>query len=172
MKRVLGVLLALLCVAGAMSLFACSSDKDSGKTVDLSGLVNGFVSSYSLTGGKVYEKNSAPLDEMQIFDLYYKDGKAADFSKVEEYVVYLDTSDNASDTEIGVFRLAKDADATEFLSYLRARRDNLLAENERYPFDTGALDEAKFGSVGQYVYYVILRGHSAETESAIKAALK
>lgn len=68
--------------------------------------------------------------------------------------------------------MPKDADTTEFLSYLRARRDNLLAENERYPFDTGALDEAKFGSVGQYVYYVILRGHSAETESAIKAALK
>lgn len=170
MKRLIAAILVLLCFASVF--VSCAKADDGDKTVNIEELVKGFTTTYSLTDGTLYEKNTHPLDEMQIFDLYYKDGSAADFSVVEEYVLYLDNSSYEADTEIGVFRLAPGADTQSFLSYLRARRDSLLAENERYPFDTAALEQAKFGTSGRYVYYVILRDHSADVESAIKTALK
>ena len=170
MKRLIAAMLFLLCLTAM--LMSCAKADDGSKKVDIGELLKGFTETYSLSDGTLYEKNTHPLDEMQIFDLYYKDGSAADFSVVEEYVLYLDNSSYEADTEIGVFRLAPGADTQSFLSYLRARRDSLLAENERYPFDTAALEQAKFGTSGRYVYYVILRDHSTEVEGAIKTALK
>lgn len=169
MKRFLTVFLALVLFAAV--LVSCSGEGGN-KDVNLKELVGGLVESYSLTGGTLYEKESNPLNEMQIFNLYYKDGSSADFSRVEAYALYLDTSSYAKDTEIGVFRLASGTDKDAFLSFLRARQEGLLTENERYPFDTAALDSAKFGSVGNYVYYVIVRDHNADAETAIRNALK
>lgn len=161
-----------------MILISCliSCDSSEGNKVNfasLSELVEHCKSEYQISGGQMYDSRENPMDTLAVFSYYNKDGDAPDFSSetVSEYAVYLDDSSYAGDTEIGVFKLQKGVDKEQFLSFFRARVSALIDRSVNYPFDTSALTSAKFGTTGEYVYYVIVRDHSADVEKILKTNL-
>ena len=162
-KAGLSAALALL-TAVLFVLPACSY----GETVLVSArdVVRDLVTDYSLTDGFLFSSGSTEegeyLDE-DLISTYYGDGEnSPDFTQVEDYSVYIDESNAREMCEIGLFRLKEGADWQAFQGFLKNRIAVRLSNAKSYPdISKSTLKGAKFGHLGPYVYYVVLKGESA-----------
>ena len=167
-------LAALLCLAPVLS--ACGTGGDVIPDVSAKEVVSDVVSDYSLENGFLFSSDSAEegeyLDE-DLISTYYGDGdKVPDFSKVENYCVYIDESDARVMCEIGLFRFSEGADMQTFESFLKNRIAVRLSNAKSYPdIDKSTLKGAQFAVVGNYVYYVVVKGASAEIARRIDLLL-
>lgn len=159
-KAGLSVALALLLVCALVFPAACSR----GETVLVSArdVVRDLVTDYSLTDGFQFSSGSTEegeyLDE-DLISTYYGDGEnVPDFTQVEDYSVYIDESNAREMCEIGLFRLKEGADWQAFQGFLKNRIAVRLSNAKSYPdINKSTLKGAKFGHLGPYVYYVVLK---------------
>lgn len=165
------------CLLAAV-LFCLLASCSAGETVLVSatGVVRDIATDYALTEGFLFSSDSSEegeyLDE-DLISTYYGDGeKAPDFGIVEDYGVYIDESDAKVMCEVGLFRLKADADWQAFQGFLKNRIAVRLSNAKSYPdIDKSTLKGARFGHLGPYVYYVVLKGESAAVADRIERTL-
>ena len=165
---------ALLCLAPAFS--SCGIEGNVIPDVHTKEVVEDIVSDYSLGNGFLFSSDSSEegeyLDE-DLISTYYGDGdRVPDFSNVEDYCVYIDESDARVMCEVGLFRFSEGADMLTFESFLKNRVAVRLSNAKSYPdIDKSTLKGAQFAVVGNYVYYVVVKGASAEIARRIDLLL-
>lgn len=148
---------------------------DSGKP-DLAALASSILEKYALSAGLRYssaaETEGEYLDEDLIRSYYGDVMSMPNFEDVEAYEVYIDESNPTQPCEIGIFKMHDGADTELFMSFLRARIDQKIANAIAYPtMDTEALTTAKFSQSGAYLWYCAVKGANAEIDQTLSESL-
>lgn len=160
MKKVLlatVLLAALLCACGKETVI----DDTNAVVVDVDNVIQTVVSTYSLTDGFVFTSSSTELGEYLDDDLimgYYGDAiDVPDFSKVDEYCVYIDESNPNVFIDVGLFKMNDTTYSDTLMQYFQTRIDDKIAKADSgYPdTDVPTLEAATIAKHGDYVYYVI-----------------
>ena len=183
------LLCALLCAAascgkktetaggeGASAAVSAGEDAGESASADPDELGKGICEKYNLTDGFVFTSSSTELGEYLDEDLiqsYYGDADdAPDFSKVEQYCLYVDESDPDIIIDVGVFKMADPSYADTLMQYLQARIDVKIENGARYTnIDVETLKKSVVAKTGSWVYYVVSYD-TADIVNDIKAALK
>lgn len=144
--------------------------------VDPAEVVEDIVADYSLDGGFLFRSGTSEEGEYLDPDListYYGDGeKVPDFSRVTDYCVYIDESNAREMSEVGLFKLSEGSDLQQFASFLKNRVAVRLSNAKSYPdINKSTLKGARFGTLGNYVYYVVVKNASAEIAARLERIL-
>lgn len=147
------------------ALTGCGGDTtaDNTTTVDVNvdEVIQTVVADYSLTDGFVFASSSTELGEYLDDDLimgYYGDAvDVPDFSKVDEYCVYIDESNPNVFIDVGLFKMNDTTYSDTLMQYFQSRIDDKIAKADSgYPdMDVATLGSATIAKHGDYVYYVI-----------------
>ena len=184
MKKILIFLLVIAMIP--LSFSACSEEEsnngskegEENKTVtlELNNEAEAILEKYGLAGGTLYRSDSQTPGEYLDEDLirgYYGDAVTMpDFSCVEAYAVYIDETKPIMPCEFGIFKIADEAKAEEFMVYLRARIDKKIQNSIAYPtMDTTMLKSAVFEIRDGYLWYIAVKDANTEINDALKAKL-
>ncbi len=182
MKRFLITILAL-----CMLLVSCTAEGGSEADVSEASakseisyntkeLAEKITADYKLEGGVYLSSYSTEygeyLDSDTLLSFYGKLGEVPDMQAVEEYCVYMDTSDPNLAKEFGIFKTKDGTDKDKFLSFLENRIDVKLENAKNYPsVDTEPLKKAVFFTEGSYVVYVVIKSDAGDIADFIKDVL-
>lgn len=129
--------------------------------VDIDTTIQTIVDTYNLTDGFVFTSSSTELGEYLDDDLimgYYGDAvDVPDFTKVDEYCVYIDESNPNVFIDVGLFKMNDTGYSDTLMQYFQSRIDDKIAKADSgYPdMDVPTLESATIAKYGDYVYYVI-----------------
>ena len=160
MKKTL--LTTILLAALLTSCGGTTTDEDTTPvTVNVDEVIQTVVADYSLTDGFVFTSSSTELGEYLDDDLimgYYGDAvDVPDFTKVDEYCVYIDESNPNVFIDVGLFKMNDTTYSDTLMQYFQSRIDDKIAKADSgYPdMDVPTLEAATIAKHGDYVYYVI-----------------
>ena len=136
-----------------------------------------IISEYQLQGGTLYSSNSQTpgefLDEDLIRGFYGDAITMPDFSCVESYAVYIDETKPILPCEFGIFEIADEAKAEEFMVFLQARINKKIQNSIAYPsMDTTMLKSAIFEIRDGYLWYIAVKDSNSKIDNTLKDMLK
>ena len=177
MKKYLSALLfALMLFTVFASLVSCAEPV---ADVDVTALGADVYEKYVTgTGGYIFSSDAGEDTNSYLFDddivrSYYGDAaEYPDFSGVDSYYAYIDSSTPTQPCEFGIFKLTENADKQLFQSFLKARVTQMLANAKNYTtVEKTALQTAEFGIKGNYVWYSVIKDHNTDVNDLIESRL-
>lgn len=166
MRLLKRLLLTSFCILPAV-FASCAGNAGVISDAPVKAIVEDIVSDYTSGDGFLFSADATEegeyLDE-DLISTYYGNGeKVPDFSEVGDYCVYIDETNAREMCEVGLFRMKSGADKQDFESYLKNRIAIRLSNAKSYPdINKSSLKAAKFGIVGDYVYYAVVKDASAD----------
>ncbi len=162
MKKILYKLSVIALGLGLMlSLGSCGGEENN---VDPQQLADDIIAEicekHEMNNGFVFTSSSTEPGEYLDDDLiasYYGDAaESPDFSKIDNYCVYIDESDYTMLIDVGVFKMNDTSYSDTLIAYLKGRIDDKIAKAANYP-DTNVaeLSKAVVKKTGSWVYYAV-----------------
>jgi len=188
MKRLISLTLMLVLL---LSLAACNekawetsgesqssgASQSAGKEVgSLTAILKDVLKNNNLTEGKVYTSESTVegeyLDEDMIKGLYGSLLDYPDFSKIEEYCVYIQDQNPLLHIELGIFKVYDSNNNSMVKDFIVQRQTSLFEKWANYPsVDTEPFKNMIVDSVGNYTYYIAVKENRNEINKTIRASL-
>lgn len=184
MKKIISLTLMFIML---FSLSACGGEKKAESSGSESQTVKKEVGSVTtilkdvlknnnLTEGKVYTSESKTegeyLDEDMIKGLYGSMLDYPDFSKIEEYCVYIQDKNPLLKIELGIFKVYDSNNNTMVKDFINQRKEAELEKAANYPsVDTEPFKNMIVDSVGNYTYYIAVKENRNEINKAIRSSL-
>lgn len=130
----------------------------------------------NLTEGKIFTSESTTegeyLDEDLIKGYYGNMLDYPDFSKIEEYCVYMEDENPLLPIELGIFKVFDSNNNTMVRDFINQRKDALFEKWANYPsVDTEPFKNIIIDSVGNYTYYIAVKNNRNEINKTIRSSL-
>jgi hypothetical protein len=170
MKKIISFTLMLVLL---LSLCACEEKKEVGSVTTI---LKDVLTSNNLTEGKVYTSESKTegeyLDEDMIKGIYGSLLDYPDFSKIEEYCVYIQDKNPLLHIELGIFKVADSNNNTMVKEFINQRKTSVLEKAVNYPsVDTEPFKNVIIESVGNYTYYIAVKDNRDNINKTIRSSL-
>lgn len=181
MKRIISLIILIIL---SLTFASCDTTTEESNSADagvkevgsVTTIVKEILSANSLTKGKTFTSESTVLGEYLDADLisgYYGFNlETPDFTKIEEYCVYIEDFDTNLRIEIGIFKVKSSNDNAMVTNFLTARKNDILEKAVNYPsVDTEPFKNVVIETVGKYTYYIAVKENRSEINDTIQEKL-
>lgn len=179
MKRIGSIILMIIVL---VSLASCdekvtdTSNKSAVEVGSVTTIVKDVLAANELTKGKTFTSESTVpgeyLDADLISGYYGFNLETPDFSKIEEYCVYIEDFDTNLQIEIGIFKVINSNDNAMVSDFITARKNDILERAINYPStDTEPFKNVIIETVGNYTYYIAVKENRSAINDTIQEKL-
>ncbi|HBR30828.1 MAG: hypothetical protein PHD46_03555 [Eubacteriales bacterium] len=164
-----------------LSMFSCGESKqeESKSSVEVGSvttIVKDIQAANGLNKGKTFTSESTVageyLDEALISSYYGNVLDVPNFTKIEEYCVYIEDFDTNLRIEIGIFKVINSNDNTMVSDFLKLRKERILEHARNYPsVDAEPFANVIIDTIGNYTYYVAVKENRTEINKSIREKL-
>lgn len=139
-------------------------------------ILKDVLQSNNLTEGRIYTSESKVegeyLDEDLIKGYYGSLLDFPDFSKIEEYCVYIQDQNPLLHIELGIFKVYDSNNNSMVKDFINQRKTSLFEKWANYPsVDTDPFKNLIVESVGNYTYYIAVKDNRSEINKTIRSSL-
>lgn len=185
MKKIISLILMFTLL---LSFASCIDNKDEPKETEsknatvsvevgsLTNIVENICAENNLTSGKTYTSESKVLGEYLDKDLisgfYGSAFESPDFTKIEEYCVYIDEHDTNLRIEIGIFKTINSNDNITVENFIKQRKETKIEEAINYPaINVEPFKNVIIDTIGNYTYYIVVKENRDAINSTVKEKL-